>query len=580
MSELPSSRAHDERALDHALKVGEWHVDPAVNELRRYGESTRLEPKAIEVLVYLARRAGHVVGREELLAAVWPGVIVGDDALTQAIIKLRRALGDDARQPTYIETISKRGYRLIALVSAPAESAAVPLQFPAPEGDRRRPVLPVLAGAALFATLLALFIVPDAVRRLSLPWLASDGVNSSSSGVTANARPTIAVLPLVNQSGNPQRDYFTDGVTEDIIYALGRFSGLGVISRSAVGPFKSRPASPQVIKSELGVRYFVTGSVREVEGRVRVTVELSDADMGTVLWSDRYEGESKDIFEIQDRIVKNIVGALAVKVTRLEEQRAVSKSPQNLEAYDLALRARALLVKSDRAANREARAALAKALLLAPDYAEAYVLLTDAEIQRSLAYGWTEDPGQSLQKAEQYALKVLTLDDVGAQARAHGQLGVLYATAGKLDQALVEADRAIELNSSDAFAFETRGQTLLYLGRPEESIASMEAAQRFNPAGRNSGGAFDRALAYYTMQRYRESLATADAALARYPDAAFLYAIRAASLAQMGQQEEARNAAAQVMRFDPFFPATEFGNRFVKPEHTAHLQEGLRKAGL
>ncbi len=245
----------------------------------------------------------------------------------------------------------------------------------------------------------------------------------------------------------------------------------------------------------------MTGSVREVEGRVRVTVELSDADKGTVLWSDRYEGESKDIFEIQDRIVKNIVGALAVKVTRLEEERAASKSPQNLEAYDLALRARALLVKSDRAANREARAALAKALLLAPDYAEAYVLLTDAEIQRSVAYGWTEDPGQSLQKAEQYALKVLTLDDVGAQARAHGQLGVLYATAGKLDQALVEADRAIELNSSDAFAFETRGHTLLYLGRPEESIVSMEAAQGFNPAGRNSGSAFDRALAYYTMQR-------------------------------------------------------------------------------
>jgi adenylate cyclase len=576
---VSTASSKDERALDNALTVGQWHVDPAGNQLSRNGESTRLEPKAIEVLVYLARRAGQVVGREELLSAVWPGVIVGDDALTQAIIKLRKALGDDARQPTYIETISKRGYRLLAPVIAPTASAAATSQMARRAGDRRKRLSLVLAGAAIVATL-AVLIVPNAGRLLGLSWLAGRGQTFNTPGETTVSRPIVAVLPLANQSGDPRRDYFTDGLTEDIIYALGRFSGLGVISRNAVEPFKTRPASPQAIKSELGARYLVIGSVRESDRRLRITVELSDADKGTVLWSERYEGEGKDVFEIQDRIVKNIVGALAVKVTRLEEERAASKPPQDLEAYDLALRARALLVKSDRVANRQARVLLAKALQLAPDYAEAYVLSTDAEIQRSMGYGWTEDPGQSLQRAEQYAQKVLALDDPGAQARAHGQLGVLYAAAGKLDQALAEAERAIELNPSDAFAFDTRGHTLLYAGRAEEAIASMEAALRFNPVGRNSGSAFDRALAYYTLRRYRDSLAAADAALARYPDAAFLHAIRAASLAQLGDREEARNAAARVRRFDPFFAATEFGNRFVKPEHMAHLQEGLRKAGL
>lgn len=583
---MSAADAHDERGPDHELKVGEWAVDPAGNQLRRDGESVRLEPKAIEVLVYLARRTGQVIGRDELLLAVWPGVIVGDDALTQAIIKLRKALGDDARQPTYIETISKRGYRLIAPVAdsggpaTAAASATAPTPAMSRAVNRRTPLLIALAGAVLVTTAAMLFIVPDLVNRLWRPWSSSDDVSAGKTDPAPMSRPIIAVLPLANQSGDAQRDYFADGITEDIIFALGRFSGLSVISRNAVESFKTRQANPPLIKNELGARYLVTGSVRDVEGRLRVTIELSDVDKGIVLWSERYDGEGKDVFAIQERIVKNIVGTLAVKVSRQEEERSASKPPSNLEAYDLVLRARALLVRSERAANRQARALLARAMELSPDYAEAYVASAEAEIQRSLGYGWTEDPAQSVQRAEQYALKVLALDDVGAQARAHGQLGVIYGAAGKFDQALAEAERAIELNPSDAFAFDTRGQTLLYLGRTEEAVASMEAALKFNPAGRHSGSAFDRALAYYTLQRYRESVAVADAALARYLDFAFLHAVRAASLAQMGDTADARSAAAQVRRYSPFFPTAEFGNRFVDPKHAAHLQEGLRKAGL
>ncbi len=552
---------HDENSARHALKVGNWRVHPRRNEISRDGEALRLEPKVIEVLVYLAQSAGQVVGREELLSAVWPGVVVGDDALTQAIIKLRKALGDDAHLPTYIETISKRGYRLIA----PVESAT---EFKAPAALvptsllRRRLIAIAIAGGVLLGALGA--------------WVAS--WRSADRGA-ATSPPIIAVLPLSNLTGDAKREYFSDGITEDIINALGRFSGLRVISRNSVESFKTRSMSAPAIGSELGARYVVEGSVREAEGKLRVAVELSDAEKGIVLWSDRYDGEGSDVFEIQDRIVKNIVGLLAVKVTRLEQERAASKHPENLAAYDLVLRARALLLRSDRVANREARALLAKARDLAPGYAEAYVVSAMAEWERA-TYGWIEDPTEGILRAEQYLRRALAIDDSGANARAHGQLGLLYVALEKFDEALEEADRAIELNPSDAFAHDTRGATLLWLGRVEEAIASVETALRFNPAGRSSGTGLYRSLGYYLLGRYREALAAADAAIVRYPDAPFLHAIRAATLAQMGHTEAAQAAAARLRRLDPFFLSAQFGSGFINPEHYAHVQEGLRKAGL
>jgi TolB-like protein/DNA-binding winged helix-turn-helix (wHTH) protein/tetratricopeptide (TPR) repeat protein len=563
-------------SLAWELQIGEWRVDSKGNELCRNKETVRLEPKAIEVLVYLARQAGKVVGREELLSAVWPGVIVGDDALTQAIIKLRRALGDDARLPKYIETVSKRGYRLIAPVTtataatatAPADPAVVP---DLPTGTRRSGSRGQwVLGAASFAILLVALTV--------VAWLGKTS-GERRPAATVDSWPVIAVLPLASLSGDPNRDYVADGLTEDIINALGLFSGLRVISKNSADSFKTRPATPEAMKSELRARYVVKGSVREAEGKLRVAVELSDVEKTIVLWSDRQEGAATDVFAFQDRIVKNIVGALAVKITHIEEARAAAKHPDSVEAYDLVLRARALGVQSNRVANRQARALLAKAVELAPNYAESYVLLGMAEIQR-VDFGWTEDPDQNIQRAVQYAERALAMDDVGASARAYGLLGVAYATTGTFDRALEAADRAIELNPSDAFAYNTRGVTLLWLGRTEDAIAAMETARRFDPVGRGAGSAFARVLAYYTAGRYRESLAAADADLVRYPEAAFLHAIRAATLARIGEVAAAHAEAEHVTQLDPFFRSADFGTRFVDPRQTARLREGLRMAGL
>jgi TolB-like protein/DNA-binding winged helix-turn-helix (wHTH) protein len=563
---IADTHSNDTTMPDTSLRVGDWHLDPQANTLTRDGgDPVRLEPKAVEVLVFLARRAGDVVAREDLLATVWPGVVVGDDALTQAIIKLRKALGDDARRPHYIETISKRGYRLVATVAA---DGVTPPQAPPAEPLASRGQRRLWASAA---ALLALMVSAVLWRGCG-----GDGLPAT----TDAARPIIAMLPLANQSGDPKRDYFGDGLTQDLINALGLYSGLRVIAHHSVEPYKTHPVDTRALKRELGARYIATGSVREADGRLRVTIELSDADNGVVLWSERYDGDGKEVFAFQDQIVRNVVGALAVKVTRLEEERAVTKPPGNLQAYDLVLRARALHGTSNRVANRQARALLAQALDLAPDYAEAYIVFASAEIQRSLDFGWTEDPVQSAERAEQYARRALALGSPGAQARAHGQLGVIYSALRQYEQAQAEVDLAVEINPSDAFALDTRGIVLLWRGHADEALASMDAALRFNPAGRGAGAAFTRALALYSLRRHADSLIACDAALARYPNTSFLQAMRAAALAQLGQVDAAHAATAETLRLEPFFHARAFGDRFVDPKLMAHLQEGLRLAGL
>jgi TolB-like protein/class 3 adenylate cyclase/Flp pilus assembly protein TadD len=394
-----------------------------------------------------------------------------------------------------------------------------------------------------------------------------------------SARASIAVMPFANQSGDPKRDYFSDGITEDIINALGRFSGVLVMSRNEVQVYKGRPVTSAEIGRDLGVRYIVQGSVRQVDDKVRVVVELSEARTGAQLWSDRYEGAGAQVFEIQDRIVRNIVGALAVKLTRVEQQRVFSKPTDSLEAYDLVLRARSLLELHERSSNREARALLARAQELAPDYAESYTALAEAEMQSAL-YGWIEDAAEGMRRAEELCKRALASADQQAHARAHALLAAIYSHQDRFEEALRHTERAIELNPSDATALYRHGASLLYLGRIDEAIGAMETAQRFEPHP-GAGTRLNLAIAYYLAGRYREALAQADASLTRAPhDVVTVNAVRAATLAQLGNADEARQAAARVRRLSPSFDVENFGRRFANPAHTARLHDGLRKAGL
>ena len=393
-----------------------------------------------------------------------------------------------------------------------------------------------------------------------------------------STRATIAVLPLANQSGDGKRDYFGDGITQDIITALGRFSGLLVIANSAVQPYKSRNASPEEIGRDLGVRYVLHGNVRQSDEKLRLLVELTDTGRGTQLWSERFDGEGKDVFAIQDQIVRKVVGVLAVKITRLEQQRVAAKPVENLLAYDLVLRARELLVRTERGANREARTLGAQALQLAPNYAEAFLVLAAAEWQRA-ELGWMEDPVEGVKRSEDYAKRALAFDDPGVQARAHARLGAVYGVRGQYEQALVQVERAVELNPNDADAYAIRADTLLWQGRIEEAVAAHAIARQFDPRPPSSNG-ISMALTFIMANRLQDALAVTSDFLARYPNNAFLHAMRAAAFAQLGDAKEASASAATVRRMNPTFQAERFGTRFRNPADAAKIQAALRKAGL
>ena len=419
----------------------------------------------------------------------------------------------------------------------------------------------------------ALWIVAAAVvavvAALALPYLVGRQ--------TPQQAATLAVLPFANHSADTKREFFSDGLTEDIINALGRFSAIRVIAYNTVQAYKMRVAAPEQIMRELGVRYLVQGSVREAGGMLRINVELSDAARGTLLWSERYDGPGREVFTMQDRIVGDIVGTLAVKVTAMEQQRAAMKPPESLEAYELVLRARELMRLVERAANREARTLIAQAIKLSPNYAEAHAASAFAEFQRAV-FGWVENPAEALRRSEEAARRALAIDDPGANARAWAMLGNIHTVIGNYEAALADAERALQLNASDAIAHSLRGGILLWTGKIEESIAASEAARRFDPR-LPPDGMFNLALAYYLAGRYRDAVHTA-VAVEPQGRTVFLHAVHAAALAQLGDAEGARRAAEEVRRNSPFFEVKTFGQRLVNPAHREKTQEGLVKAGL
>ena len=286
-------------------------------------------------------------------------------------------------------------------------------------------------------------------------------------------RPTVAVLPFLTLSTGPADDYFGDGLTEDIISALGRFSELAVLARNAVFPFKGKQLRSEELGRSLGAQYLVEGSVRRSPEHVRVSVQLSDASNGTLLWSTQYDAEPKDIFSIQDNITRQITGALAVKLTKLEQARSAAKPPDKLEAYDLVLRGRALMARQTRSANVEARDLFQRAIDIDSGYAAAYVGLGNT-YQRSLILGWTDQPLETLKRIENLATTAIRLD--GSNSGAHALLGSVHLQFRQYDQAIDELKIALDLNPSDAETYGWLGHALVFTGALEDAIKEIGRA--------------------------------------------------------------------------------------------------------
>lgn len=559
------------------LRFDRYVLDLDRGSLLLDGSEIALRPKTFAVLHYLVENPCRLVSKEDIFAAVWPKQAITDDVLVQSIGELRRALGDDGA--SLIRTVPRRGYRFESVVEPADPSGTDRAATSAPKDQAPKPAPPAATSFAarrgrLFAAL-ALIVLLAGALWIGLFHTGSRPDDRSAQIGEAGAKPAIAVLPFLNHGDDAAREYFADGLTQDIINALGRFSALTVMSWNAVFPLKGKPASPVEIARTLAVRYQVEGSVQQTGDRVRVNAQLVNSD-GRVLWSARFDEALADLFTLQDKITREIVGVLAIRVTEVEQRRALAKPTQSLEAYDYVLRARPALQRPARANNVEARVFLRRAIQLDPNYAAAYAALAET-YQIATAMGWAESPAAFLNRAEEMANKALSLND--SEVSAHIILGRIHIAYHRYEQAKSEIERAIAINPNDARGLAGRGNILMWSGQTDAAIEALELAQRIDP----ELNAIDRnalSLAYYLKGRYDAAIEQAELNLGKTETAYFSHVLLAAAYAQQSRTEDAARAVTMIRRVDPTFDPHAFGSKFLNPADIEHLRDGFRKAGL
>jgi class 3 adenylate cyclase/TolB-like protein/cytochrome c-type biogenesis protein CcmH/NrfG len=458
-----------------------------------------------------------------------------------------------------------------------------------PNAIAAAPDLPQSAGIAAtrhgHAGMFAAFIVALSIAGAGCAWwlLAAPTIISrqaedvaAPAAPVAPARASIAVLPFTSLTADGDSDYFADGLTEDIISALGRFRELSVIARAAVFGYKGKSPTPVEVGRDLKVRYVVDGSIRRAPERFRVSVSLTDTTRSAVLWSEKYDVEPKDIFSVEDQITRRISGALAVRVSSLELARSVAKPPNNVEAYDLVLRGRDLLGRLTRSNNLEARRLFERAIEIDPTYAPAYVGL--GRVNRfSAIEGWAQEPIGALERAASLARKAIELDDLNAGAQA--LLGQLLVQFGEYERALDALKRAIDLNGSDPEAYRGLAAVLLWRGDTQGAIAAGEALGRFQP-DLSAPDAFHLAMAYVLADRDADAIRILRQSLDRDSTDPNTNIMLAAAYAQAGNQPEAERQSVSVRNRFPLFSRERFGTLLREASQREKLSAMLKKAGL
>ena len=391
-----------------------------------------------------------------------------------------------------------------------------------------------------------------------------------------SAKSSIAVLPFANLSNDPEQEYFSDGITNDIITDLSKFHDLFVIASNSTFVYKDKPVQIQRVGRELGVRYVLEGSVQRSETRVRINAQLIDVDTAQHLWAERYDEEIDDLFDLQDKITKRIVRTLAVRLTDIELDRVSAKPTRNLEAYDYVLKGQTLVARLTRAENFEAREMFRRAIELDPSYSSAYAGLGFTHLNAVL-YGWAASPVRALGRAHELAQKSLSLSETNVTA--HRLLGKVNVLRKQYDLAIVELERAIMLNPNDAASYAHQGVVLTWSSRPDGAILSLETALRFDP-NMDMEGLLHLGLAYYLKGRYGDTIRVLQRGLGRNPDYVDGHIVLAAAYGQTGQLDAAARQSKEVRRLNPFFEVKNYGRLFRDPAHAARVIEGLHKAGL
>ena len=466
--------------FESTFYVADWLIDPSSCRISRNGEEHKIEPKAMTVLVCLAQKQGQVISREALEETAWQGMVVGYDSLASAIIKLRKAFGDSSKNPAVIETVPKKGYRLISPVStAPPQAhdstAATNHQLQTNKSSAARPDLlnrktpTVIALAVIALALLAL---------VALVFIQNENRPTAPVSQVATGKLVIAVLPFKNLSNDIQQDYFSDGITVDLITDLSKISGLSVIARNSVFIFKDTEADIRTVKHELGADYVVEGSVRKIGDMVRISARLIDASNSINVWADRFDGKLENIFSFQDEVTSQIIASLEIKLTDKDRIRLAHKYSDSIEAYDEFLHGWQSMWLSSREGMLNARGYFFNAIELDGQFARAYANLALTYIYDYL-HGWSNDDETVLAKAHEYADKAIAIDP---------NLPQVYWVKGFADifernyqQSLQHAQKAIDLDPSFADGYGLLATTLNYAGKPKQADEIMRRAMQLNP---------------------------------------------------------------------------------------------------
>ncbi len=393
-------------------------------------------------------------------------------------------------------------------------------------------------------------------------------------------RPAVAVLPFTNMGGDPEQEYFSDGLTEDIITMLAAWRSFPVVARNSTFAYKGQAPNVRQVAKDLGARYVIEGSVRKGGNRLRITAQLIDADTGLHVWAEKYDREMEDIFELQDAITQRIAATVEPELEKAEHRRISAKKPTNLDAWDYYQRGMSLLHEFTKEGNAKAREMFERAIELDPTYGQAYSGIAQTH-HRDIVFDFTESREESAAQCLESARQAVAIDDM--DSAAHWVLGLGFQWSGQHDLSVAEERRAVELNPSNAQAYVSLGTSLAYAGRPEEGIPYIEKSTLLNPQDPR-GYLWLSVLArtHLNARNYEEAAESARNAIRRKSDHPLAYVYLASSLAHLERWDEAQVALDDLERVKPGY-AEHWINLQVSqraPVGNEHILDGLRKASL
>ncbi|MBR0719760.1 winged helix-turn-helix domain-containing protein [Bradyrhizobium liaoningense] len=502
-------------------------------ELHRGADVVSVAPQVFDLIDYLIRNRERVVSKNDLIKAIWNGRSVSDAALTTRLNAARTAIGDTGAEQRLIKTLPRKGFRFIVPVREEGRrSAALP-------DDRVEPEILTLA-------------LPD--------------------------KPSISVLPFQNMSGDPEQEYFADGMVEEIITALSRFKWLFVIARNSSFTFKGGAVDIMEVGRRLGVRYVLEGAVRRAAGKVRITAQLIDAVTGAHIWADRFERDLTDVFALQDEVTVAVVSAIEPKLRQTEIAMAARRQPENLTAYEFFLRAIQQFCLSTREGVAETVRLAHHALALDPRFGRAAALAGIGHMQNVL-FGHAIDPQFERTEAVRLARMAVSLDDGDPDILAMAAQ-VSAFMVGDSQREIEMADRAVALNPNSFHAWHCRGNVYRIAGLPEEAVRSYERAVRMSPVDPQLHFTFyGMSMAFIELGRFEEAIVAGKKALRKTPSFPPTDRCLVSAFAHLGRHAEAREAVARVLEIDPAFTISKYIARGGQSNVTLYI-EGLRKAGL